>query len=155
MRPWPVPRSAHRCVTAASLRAARHRQLLSSIPTLHSYPVSQCYHRRHFSTSTSEPIAPSPVRVRYAPSPTGSVHLGGLRTALYNFLLSRQHPDGAFIIRIEDTDQKRLVSGAVDQLLRVLQWAGIRHNEGHPLTGTHAPPTPAPSLPSIAAHRQL
>ena len=91
-------------------------------------PSSHLPHCRHFSSSPAS--AASPVRVRYAPSPTGSVHLGGLRTALYNFLLARQHPDGAFIVRIEDTDQKRLVPGAVDQLLKVLSWAGIQHDEG-------------------------
>lgn len=55
------------------------------------------------------------VRVRFAPSPTGNLHLGGLRTALYNFLFARSH-GGKFILRIEDTDQQRLVSGAVQQV---------------------------------------
>ena len=84
------------------------------------------------SSSSSHDPPRAAVRVRYAPSPTGSVHLGGLRTALYNFLLARQSPDGRFILRIEDTDQKRLAAGAVQQLLKVLSWAGIQHDEGQP-----------------------
>ena len=101
----------------------------------------------------SPPSSCSPVRVRYAPSPTGSLHLGGLRTALYNFLLAKQQqrqqqqPDGhskpSFILRIEDTDQKRLVPGAVVQLIKVLHWAGLHFDEGQLQSGqlTMAPLT--------------
>ncbi len=73
------------------------------------------------------------IRVRIAPSPTGFVHVGNLRTILYNFLFAR-HNKGKFIIRIEDTDQSRLVAGAVENLLQVLQWAGIEADEGPYLT---------------------
>jgi len=69
------------------------------------------------------------IRVRIAPSPTGFVHIGNLRTILYNYLFAK-HNKGKFIIRIEDTDQTRLVPGAVENLLRVLQWAGIENDEG-------------------------
>jgi nondiscriminating glutamyl-tRNA synthetase len=69
------------------------------------------------------------VRVRFAPSPTGFVHVGSLRTALYNYLFSR-HNNGKFILRIEDTDQDRLVEGAVDNLLNVLKWTGLDYDEG-------------------------
>lgn len=59
------------------------------------------------------------VRVRFAPSPTGNLHLGGLRTALYNFLFARSQ-DGKFILRIEDTDQQRFVQGAVKQVCSLM-----------------------------------
>lgn len=73
------------------------------------------------------------VRVRIAPSPTGFVHVGNLRTILYNYLFAK-HYNGKFIIRIEDTDQSRFVPGAVDDLLKVLKWAGIESDEGPCLT---------------------
>ncbi len=69
------------------------------------------------------------VRVRFAPSPTGSLHVGGLRTALYNYLFARHH-DGTFILRIEDTDQTRQVEGAVETLVDALHWAGLEYDEG-------------------------
>ncbi len=81
------------------------------------------------SPASNEPKANSGVRVRFAPSPTGFLHIGGLRTALYNFLFARKH-GGTFILRIEDTDQTRLVDGAVESLLRTLQWAGLESDEG-------------------------
>jgi glutamyl-tRNA synthetase len=69
------------------------------------------------------------VRVRFAPSPTGYLHVGGLRTALYNYLYAKKH-DGKFILRIEDTDQTRKVTGAVENLISTLKWAGIEYDEG-------------------------
>jgi len=74
------------------------------------------------------------VRVRFAPSPTGLVHLGGLRTALYNYLYARQHK-GAFILRIEDTDQGRLVPGAMQNIIQTLTWAGLDFDEGPEFKG--------------------
>lgn len=73
------------------------------------------------------------VRVRFAPSPTGYVHIGSLRTALYNYLFAKQH-GGQYLLRIEDTDQTRYVEGAVENMIRVLKWAGIEHDEGAMLT---------------------
>lgn len=73
------------------------------------------------------------VRVRFAPSPTGFLHLGGLRTALYNYLFARQH-GGSLILRIEDTDQTRIVEGATENLINSLKWCGIDFDEG-PLQG--------------------
>ncbi|KAJ2080300.1 Glutamate--tRNA ligase mitochondrial [Coemansia sp. RSA 988] len=70
-----------------------------------------------------------PVRVRFAPSPTGMLHLGGLRTALFNYLLARRY-GGSFILRIEDTDQKRLVAGATENIIQTLKWAGLSFDEG-------------------------
>lgn len=69
------------------------------------------------------------VRVRFAPSPTGYLHIGGLRTALYNYLFARQQ-GGAFILRIEDTDRNRLVEGSVENLIKSLEWAGLTFDEG-------------------------
>lgn len=79
-----------------------------------------------------------PVRVRFAPSPTGLLHIGGLRTALYNYLFARKH-GGVFILRIEDTDQTRYVSDAESDILESLRWAGLRHDEGPDVGGPHAP----------------
>ncbi len=69
------------------------------------------------------------VRVRFAPSPTGYLHIGGLRTALYNYLFAMQQ-HGTFLLRIEDTDQTRLVPGAVEGLIQAMSWAGVMHSEG-------------------------
>jgi len=69
------------------------------------------------------------VRVRFAPSPTGYVHIGGLRTALYNYLFAKQQ-GGKYILRIEDTDRTRYVEGSVEGLLRSMEWAGVCHDEG-------------------------
>ncbi|MFQ9511111.1 MAG: glutamate--tRNA ligase [Lachnospiraceae bacterium] len=71
----------------------------------------------------------SKVRTRFAPSPTGRMHVGNLRTALYAYLIAK-HEDGDFILRIEDTDQERLVEGAVDIIYRTLQQTGLVHDEG-------------------------
>ena len=78
------------------------------------------------------------VRVRFAPSPTGRTHLGSGRTALYNYLLARQ-TGGKFILRIEDTDQKRYVPGAEKELIDSLHWLGIEWDEGPEIGGTNAP----------------
>lgn len=78
------------------------------------------------------------VRVRFAPSPTGALHIGGVRTALYNFLLARQ-TGGTMILRIEDTDQNRFVPGAEEYILESLAWAGIQIDEGVGVGGPHAP----------------
>lgn len=69
------------------------------------------------------------VRVRFAPSPTGFVHIGSLRTALYNFLYAKKH-EGTYLLRIEDTDRTRLVEGAVEGMLDAMNWAGVNHSEG-------------------------
>jgi len=79
-----------------------------------------------------------PVRVRFAPSPTGPLHIGGVRTALYNFLFARKH-GGTFIIRIEDTDQSRFVPGAENYINETFRWLGISPDEGVDAGGPHAP----------------
>ena len=68
-------------------------------------------------------------RVRFAPSPTGYVHIGGLRTALYNYLYAKKN-DGKYILRVEDTDRTRLVEGAIEGMIDALGWAGLIHDEG-------------------------
>ncbi|MBA3647258.1 MAG: glutamate--tRNA ligase [Chitinophagales bacterium] len=83
-------------------------------------------------------MSDQPVRVRFAPSPTGPLHIGGVRTALYNFLFAKKN-NGSFIIRIEDTDQSRFVQGAEQYILEALQWCGIQHNEGPDIGGRYGP----------------
>ena len=78
------------------------------------------------------------VRVRFAPSPTGYLHIGGARTALYNWMFARKH-GGQFILRIEDTDQKRSVKGATQALIDALRWMGLDWDEGPGVGGPHAP----------------
>ena len=78
------------------------------------------------------------VRVRFAPSPTGALHIGGVRTALYNYLFAKRE-GGVFILRIEDTDQSRLVEGAEDYIRRSLNWAGISPDEGVAEGGEYGP----------------
>ena len=78
------------------------------------------------------------VRVRFAPSPTGPLHIGGVRTALYNYLFARQQ-GGDFILRIEDTDQTRFVPGAEDYIIEALTWLGITFDEGVHLGGAYGP----------------
>ena len=79
------------------------------------------------------------VRVRFAPSPTGPLHMGGVRTALYNYLFAKKH-GGDFVLRIEDTDQGRFVPGAEDYIIESLKWCGIAPNEGVGFgDGPHAP----------------
>ena len=69
------------------------------------------------------------VRVRYAPSPTGMMHIGGLRTFLYNYLFARMHK-GDMILRIEDTDKKREVPGSTEDIVNMLKWSGLDYDEG-------------------------
>lgn len=79
-----------------------------------------------------------PIRVRFAPSPTGPLHIGGVRTALYNFLFARKN-GGKFILRIEDTDSQRYVPGSEDYIIESLRWCGIKVDEGVGVGGPHAP----------------
>lgn len=90
---------------------------------------------KHNLCRTLKTITP---RVRFAPSPTGYLHLGGLRTALYNYLFAKSR-GGVFILRIEDTDQTRKVEGSVNALINDLEWAGIECNEGPSKGGNLGP----------------
>jgi glutamyl-tRNA synthetase len=78
------------------------------------------------------------VRVRFAPSPTGGLHLGGVRTALFNYLFAKKH-NGTFILRVEDTDQTRFVAGAEEYIVSCLAWCGIHPDESPQVGGAHAP----------------
>ena len=78
------------------------------------------------------------VRVRFAPSPTGPLHIGGVRTALYNYLFARQH-GGDLVFRIEDTDRTRFVPEAEDYIIEAFQWLGIKFDEGVSFGGQHGP----------------
>ncbi len=78
------------------------------------------------------------VRVRFAPSPTGALHIGGVRTALYNYLFARQH-GGELIFRIEDTDSNRFVPGAEEYIIESFKWLGIKFDEGVSFGGEHGP----------------
>ncbi|WP_019990084.1 glutamate--tRNA ligase [Rudanella lutea] len=80
----------------------------------------------------------NPVRVRFAPSPTGPLHIGGVRTALYNYLFARKM-GGKMLLRIEDTDQNRFVPGAEDYIIEALKWVGIQIDEGQSVGGPNAP----------------
>jgi len=81
---------------------------------------------------------PNNIRVRFAPSPTGPLHIGGVRTALYNYLFAKKH-GGTFILRIEDTDQKRYVANAEKYIIEALNWSGIPFDEGVGKEGKYAP----------------
>ena len=78
------------------------------------------------------------VRTRFAPSPTGFMHVGNLRTALYEYLIAKSL-NGKFVLRIEDTDQERLVEGAVDVIYDTLKQVGIVHDEGPDVGGPYGP----------------
>ena len=77
-------------------------------------------------------------RVRFAPSPTGPLHIGGVRTALYNYLFAKKN-GGTMILRIEDTDQQRFVPGAEAYIIEAFQWLGIEFNEGVHVGGKFGP----------------
>jgi len=83
-------------------------------------------------------MSEKPVRVRFAPSPTGPLHMGGVRTALYNYLFAKKN-NGTFILRVEDTDQTRFVEGAQDYIMDALNWCGINPTEGPGIGGDFGP----------------
>ena len=94
------------------------------------------------------------IRTRFAPSPTGFLHVGGLRTALYNFLFARQN-NGRFVLRIEDTDQRRKVRGAVENLIDSMRWAGIEPDEGPQYGGAYGPYIQSRRLELYRAHAEI
>ena len=93
------------------------------------------------------------VRLRFAPSPTGFLHVGGLRTALFCWFYVRQHA-GQFIFRLEDTDQKRLVEGAENDLVRMLEWAGIDLDEAPEIGGNYGPYRQSERIEIYKTHAQ-
>ncbi|TGJ85611.1 hypothetical protein E0Z10_g3134 [Xylaria hypoxylon] len=93
----------------------------------------------------------TPARTRFAPSPTGYVHIGSLRTALFNYLLARA-TGGQFLVRVEDTDQKRLVPDAEEKLFEDLKWAGLSWDEGPDIGGPYGPYKQSERLQSYKEH---
>ncbi len=91
------------------------------------------------------------VRVRFAPSPTGSLHIGSVRTTLYNYFFARQNR-GTLVLRIEDTDQDRLVPGAIDSIYDGLHWMGVKWDEGPREGGPYAPYAQSERLPLYQRH---
>src|SRR5215831_18988005 len=90
------------------------------------------------SCRTQDSRMDRPVRTRFAPSPTGYLHIGGVRTALFNWLFARQH-GGQFILRIDDTDQQRNVAEALQPILDGFRWLGLDWDEGAEVGGPHGP----------------
>ncbi len=97
---------------------------------------------------------PGDVRVRFAPSPTGFLHVGGLRTALFNYLFAR-NSGGKFILRIEDTDRARFVEGAVENLISTLKWAGLEYDEGPVVGGEYGPYIQSERLDIYGKHVEM
>jgi glutamyl-tRNA synthetase len=93
------------------------------------------------------------VRVRFAPSPTGGLHLGGVRTALFNYLFAKKH-NGTFILRVEDTDQTRFVSGAEEYIVSCLAWCGIHPDESPQLGGGFGPYRQSERKPTYRQHAE-
>jgi glutamyl-tRNA synthetase len=93
------------------------------------------------------------VRLRFAPSPTGALHIGSVRTTVYNYLFARQR-NGTMILRVEDTDQDRLAAGAIDSIYDGLHWLGISWDEGPQEGGPHAPYVQSERLPLYRRHAQ-
>src|SRR6266550_3338172 len=88
----------------------------------------------------------NPVRVRYAPSPTGAPHIGNLRTALFNWLWAK-HNDGKFILRVEDTDQAREVENGLELIIESLKFLGMHWDEGPDIGGAYGPYRQSERLP--------
>lgn len=97
-----------------------------------------CIYSKQFKPYFCELFMERRVRVRFAPSPTGPLHIGGVRTALYNYLFAKKN-GGDFLLRIEDTDQNRFVPGAEDYIVETFKWLGITYDEGVGIGGPHAP----------------
>ena len=93
------------------------------------------------------------VRVRFAPSPTGGLHLGGVRTALFNYLFAKQN-NGTFILRVEDTDQSRFVPGAEAYIASCLEWCGIKPDESPELGGPFEPYRQSERKPSYRQYAE-
>lgn len=94
------------------------------------------------------------VRVRFAPSPTGYLHIGGLRTALYNYLFARHH-HGQFILRIEDTDKTRYVEGSVENIIQMLRWCRLDYDEGPDIGGPYGPYVQSERTEIYRQHAQI
>jgi len=103
---------------------------------------------------TTDPNSTQPVRVRFAPSPTGDLHVGGVRTALFTWLFAREH-GGTFILRIEDTDQKRYKEDSVKSITNALRWMGLEWDEGPEVGGDAGPYFQSERLPLYGEHARM
>ncbi|HMM41254.1 MAG TPA: glutamate--tRNA ligase [Thermomicrobiales bacterium] len=106
------------------------------------------------TTSTSDDAAARRVRVRFAPSPTGDLHVGGLRSALFTWLFARKH-DGDFILRIEDTDRRRYKEESVESITGALRWIGLDWDEGPEVGGSRGPYFQSERLPLYQEHARM
>ncbi|KZF26564.1 glutamyl-tRNA synthetase [Xylona heveae TC161] len=111
--------------------------------------------RKHSNSPNSQisRLPSKPARTRFAPSPTGYLHLGSLRTALFNYLLAKR-TGGQFLLRIEDTDQKRTIPGAEQRLCEDLKWAGLQWDEGPEVGGPYGPYRQSERTPLYQEHAQ-
>ena len=114
-------------------------------------PIAVDLHSGDIQHALHEPLLrvtllPDPVRVRFAPSPTGALHVGGARTAIYNWAFARRN-GGAFILRIDDTDPERSTAENTAQILRSLEWLGTRLGRGARGRRRRTVPTSRPSAP--------
>ncbi|ETI23340.1 glutamate-tRNA ligase [Cladophialophora carrionii CBS 160.54] len=141
----------HSC-RARARQAAPKRLRLFSVSTHRSTTGSSSTPPEH--TPRRGKLPSTPARTRFAPSPTGSLHLGSIRTALFNYLLARA-TDGQFLLRIEDTDAKRTIPGAEDQLFRDLRWAGLQWDEGPQVGGPYGPYRQSERLSVYRKHIQV
>lgn len=132
-------------------KSCRARQAAKSAPRTVSLVKT-----RKSSTASSNPsrrgrLPDTPARTRFAPSPTGNLHLGSIRTALFNYLLARA-TKGHFLLRLEDTDAKRTILGAEEQLYKDLRWAGLHWDEGPIVGGPYGPYRQSERLPLYKKH---
>ncbi|THZ83971.1 hypothetical protein D6C84_04515 [Aureobasidium pullulans] len=155
------------CFGRLSTRATRHFSITSgayrkALPRASPISTTSLSSSKSFSTtainlakghSTRELLPSGPARTRFAPSPTGYLHLGSLRTALFNYLLAKR-TGGQFLLRIEDTDQKRLVPDAEQRLCDDLRWAGIQWDEGPQVGGPYGPYKQSERTPLYQKHAQ-
>ncbi|TIA31966.1 hypothetical protein D6C79_09311 [Aureobasidium pullulans] len=155
------------CLGRLSTQATRHFSITfgayrKALPRASPISTASLFPSKSFSTtainlakghSTRELLPSGPARTRFAPSPTGYLHLGSLRTALFNYLLAKR-TGGQFLLRIEDTDQKRLVPDAEQRLCDDLRWAGIQWDEGPQVGGPYGPYKQSERTPLYQKHAQ-
>lgn len=120
------PLSEKQASAVGNSMAAMRSQCAKLSSRFHRFAL---FSRRRLSSRAAPSHTPRQVRTRFAPSPTGSLHIGGLRTALFNFMLAKQS-GGEFLLRVEDTDRTRFVPGATEGILLELQLCGIKPDHG-------------------------
>ncbi|EXJ62802.1 glutamyl-tRNA synthetase [Cladophialophora yegresii CBS 114405] len=140
------------CNSCRARQAAPKRVRPFSVSTHKSTTGSKSSTAEHTPPRRGK-LPSTPARTRFAPSPTGSLHLGSIRTALFNYLLARA-TKGQFLLRIEDTDAKRTIPGAEDQLFKDLRWAGLQWDEGPQVGGPYGPYRQSERLPLYEKHIQ-